>query len=348
MTLDTAKEAVHFILDNLEKKNKKFGNTKNKAKITFFGGEPTLMWNEIIVPLTNYIKKNNYPITLSMTTNGTLLNEKRIKFLKDNNFNLLLSIDGNEKTQNYNRPCQNGEDSFEKVSKNIPILLKYFPNITFRGTIYADTVEETFNNYMYAIGQGFKNIFLMPDGRHNNWTENKIESLKQELDKIYIFMNKCFDNNIEPINFSTINKSFQNLIDFANGEKKLEISRSFFRCGLGITSGAIGYDGSIYGCQEQPSKDLSNIFYIGNLKKGIDVSLHSKLLLEYNKKNVATCYDLSLCKKCSLRQICLGWTCPSTSWDLYNDFHVDNPIACIWREKIFANSMVLFSNLQNN
>jgi uncharacterized protein len=97
MTLDTAKQAVYFILNNLEKKNKKF-NTNDKASITYFGGEPTLMWDEIIVPLTKWIKDNNFPIDLSMTTNGILLNEERIKFLKDNHFNLLLSMDGAEKT----------------------------------------------------------------------------------------------------------------------------------------------------------------------------------------------------------------------------------------------------------
>jgi len=33
-----------------------------------------------------------------MTTNGTLLNEERINFLKENKFSLLLSIDGAEET----------------------------------------------------------------------------------------------------------------------------------------------------------------------------------------------------------------------------------------------------------
>lgn len=104
MTLDIAKQAVHFILDNLEKKNKKF-NKNDRASITFFGGEPTLMWDEIIVPLTNYIKENEFPINLGMTTNGTLLNKEKISFLKEHNFSILLSADGNEYTQNFNRPC---------------------------------------------------------------------------------------------------------------------------------------------------------------------------------------------------------------------------------------------------
>lgn len=104
MTYEIAEKAVYFILENLKKKNKKFG-TDEKAYITYFGGEPTLMWDEIIVPLTIWIRKNNFPINLSITTNGTLLNKERIDFLKNNNVPILLSIDGAEETQNYNRPC---------------------------------------------------------------------------------------------------------------------------------------------------------------------------------------------------------------------------------------------------
>ena len=96
MTLDVAKQAVHFILNNLEKKNKKF-NKNERASITYFGGEPMLMWDEIIVPLTNYIRENNYPINLSITTNGTLLNEEKIIYLKNKEIFPLLSIDGNKK-----------------------------------------------------------------------------------------------------------------------------------------------------------------------------------------------------------------------------------------------------------
>ena len=346
MTLNTAKQAVYFILNNLEKKNKKF-NKNEKAQITFFGGEPTLMWDEIIVPLTNWIKENNYPILLGMTTNGTLLNKERIIFLKDNNFDLLLSIDGNEKTQNYNRPCKINENSFDKVIKNIPILLEHFPYITFRGTIYHDTVQETFNNYMFAVEQGFKNIFLMPDARHP-WTNDEIALLNQELDKIFIYMNMCFDNEIEPIHFSTIHKMFNSLIDFSYDEKNINISRGIFRCGLGTSSGSIGYDGSIYGCQEQPSKDINNIFYIGHISNGITSDLHQNLIKEYNKKAIAKCVNKEQCDSCSLRKICLGWSCPSTSWDLYQNFHIDSDIACKWREKIFANSMILFTNLKDN
>ena len=81
MTYELAKFAVDFIMQNHAIKG--LAN-KEKCFLNYFGGEPTLMWDTILVPLTNYIRSNNLPINLAMTTNGTLLNEERIKFLKEN------------------------------------------------------------------------------------------------------------------------------------------------------------------------------------------------------------------------------------------------------------------------
>jgi hypothetical protein len=33
---------------------------------------------------------------------------------------------------------------------------------------------------------------------------------------------------------------------------------------------------------------------------------------------------------------------------LYQDFHADNVVACRWREKIYANNFILYSQFENN
>ena len=181
MTLDTAKAAVHFLLDNLKKKP-----NKDKASLSYFGGEPTLLWDEIIEPLTIYIRENNYPISLNITTNGVLLNENRIKFLKDNDVEILLSIDGDKETQDFNRPFHDdNKSSFDEVSKNILYILKYFPNTTFRATIYAPTAHLTYQNYWFAVQQGFKNIFFAPDVRHE-WNQEQKDALLEETKRFLV------------------------------------------------------------------------------------------------------------------------------------------------------------------
>ena len=346
MTLETAKAAVDYLLNNLHiKKEKGFIKKNAKSFINFFGGEPTLLWNEIIVPLTLYMEEK-YPneIELGITTNGTLLTEERIDFLYNHNIKPLLSIDGSKETQDINRPCQNGESSFDKIIEIIPYLLEKFPNTTFRSTIDQNTVSHTFENYIFASYTGFKNIFMIPNSREN-WTEENVLLLKEQLEKIYIYMGQCFSENKMPLLMKNITESFQQILNhdiniLQNKDNSLN-NRTCLRCGMGTTFGSIGYNGDIYGCQEQDSKDLKNIFYIGNIYNGINKTTHIKLLKKYNSNQQLLCINKKLCDNCDLRNICSTFTCPSTSWDLYNSFFLSSEILCKWRQFLFFNARVL-------
>lgn len=68
-----------------------------------------LMYDSLIVPFIHWIEDSGvakeYNFTFSITTNGTLLNEERIKFLWSHNIPILLSIDGAKETQDNQRPA---------------------------------------------------------------------------------------------------------------------------------------------------------------------------------------------------------------------------------------------------
>lgn len=94
--------------------------------ISFYGGEPLMNFDFIkktVEYLTSIqIKKR---IRFSMTTNATLMH-KYMDFLIQNRFNLLISIDGDEKGNVY-RHYHNGNPAFNKIIENIDLLLKKNP-----------------------------------------------------------------------------------------------------------------------------------------------------------------------------------------------------------------------------
>ena len=358
MTYQVAKDAVDWIYNNLQKKRELGYCEKNDmGSVNFFGGEPTLMWDQIIVPITKYIKKNyKDDIFLGITTNGTLLNEERIKFLKDNQINLLLSIDGGPDTQNQNRPCKDPKlKSFDLVSKNIPKILEYYPNVTFRATIDQSSVSTMFESYLYAEKLGFKQMFQIPNEREQ-WTEANTDILKEEIKKIYYYNLQYFLNNqVPPLSYELINRSFSYIkwIDtqrmmkntLYHGDKLCE------RCGLGVNYGSIAYDGTIYGCQEQDSRSTSDIFKLGNIYTGgIEAERHKRLTSLYSKQGTTFCEKPSLCEHCKMRLRCFDDCCPSVSYDMFNNFNTKTKINCIFYQTLIDNALVLMQILvpQNN
>lgn len=95
--------------------------------IGFYGGEPLLNF-PFIRDTVSYIKKlsplhNRF--TFSMTTNGLLL-EKYMDFLVHHNFNLLISLDGDELSTSY-RVYKNGRPAYKDIIKNITQLKTRYP-----------------------------------------------------------------------------------------------------------------------------------------------------------------------------------------------------------------------------
>ena len=65
MSYQVAKDATDLLVECYD--------GKEKQSLNFFGGEPLLMWDSIVEPLIHYVKDNNFPISLGITTNGILL-----------------------------------------------------------------------------------------------------------------------------------------------------------------------------------------------------------------------------------------------------------------------------------
>lgn len=334
MPLDIAIKAVDWIMENKKWKDER-GISGTTPSVNFFGGEPTLLWDEIIVPVTKYIRStyNKDKIYVGMTTNGTLLNKERISFIKDNELNVLLSIDGPKEVQDYNRPTKNGGSSFDLLEDNILPLLNDHPYITFRSTIYQPTVDQTYKVYHFAEKAGFKNIFMCPNSR-DPWDREQLFTLNREINKIILDRILHYMGGVEPINSTQIDKAFLHIFEhdmsnYISNYTPIGQERKPTRCGLGSTSASVAYDGKIYACQEQDSRSMNDLFYIGDIDNGIDPVKHEKILSMYATDKLITCAEKpNLCKDCKARLSCIDFTCPSTSWDLYKDFFKRPEVDC--------------------
>ena len=124
-----------------------FANAATDAPHNFSfigGGEPTLTW-QLFKWAVTYINahKNEKRVKISLTTNGTLLTESKVKFLKENGVAVGLSFDILPVIQDTQRPFyQSINSSFEIVDAGIALLTQYSIPLAFRSTITKKYVTE--------------------------------------------------------------------------------------------------------------------------------------------------------------------------------------------------------------
>ena len=324
MSYQTALDAVHFLIKNAEASGE-------EPSINFFGGEPLIKWDEIIVPLTNYIRQEyKKPFSLGMTTNGVLLDDKKLAFMKENNIGILFSIDGAKATQDFNRPFHNGRGSFDKLEKTIEKVLAFDPNATFRATIDHRTVQHTYENMRFAISKGYTNMFFVPNV-FAEWSQEQKEQLKEEVKKFgNWYIEEARKGNF--IDFSPfVEKIYEiNKINMAHENNEHRLINNFpgeGKCGLGATRFAsIGTDGTLYGCQEMTSNsDKDQTFVIGDIYNGTDDQKRLALANKFNKKAV----EGTNCESCLLNSICDGG-CVANNYMVTGDVNKMPEMLCYW------------------
>mgnify|MGYP001158980580 FL=1 len=305
MPWEVARDSMDFLAKNA-------ALSKRRPEICFFGGEPLLRWDDIIVPAVEYINKAHPKagFTYQITTNGTLLTEDKIDFIKKNNINVMVSIDGCASTQNYNRPFHNGNGSHEVVEKHIKALLAAGFTPTFRATIIPATCGNAFSDYLYAIRLGYKTMFALADS-FSEWdakSEKMLEIAYKNIAQHFIAHWKRYRKN--PIRLSLLERSMKQYLqdteNISRGRATKRVPTSACsKCGLGQSAGAaISPTGDIYGCQEMTSNEgEESIFYIGNIYDGTKDELRDRLRREYDNNPITGDMD---CNECEAMTVCNG------------------------------------------
>lgn len=194
MTYETAKESIDDAI-------KTFGTSE--IKISFFGGEPLLNY-DLIKQVVLYCEANNYNTIFSISTNALNLNAENIRFFKDKNFTVQISIDGPQDIQKIQRPHRSSNDSYKNFEENIKLILSNIDknNIVARST-YTPKNLCLVNNVEYFLNLGFKNIHFEPNisrGVSELNLSNYLNDLEKEIeDLVKIFFNKIETNEINEL-----------------------------------------------------------------------------------------------------------------------------------------------------
>lgn len=333
MTYQIAKDAADYVARNAKLRGE-------VPCINFFGGEPLLKWKEIIVPLTDYIRETyGNAFELSMTTNGVLLDEPKLIYMRKNKIGFMVSIDGAQATQDKNRPCSGGGSSFEIIEPRIPMYLLYNPNMTFRATVDHDNAGDYLENHIFAYEKGYTNMFSIVNV-FSQWSEDEKATLSKQIRLVADFYLEKLKSG-KPFGIQPFEGMFRK-IDLAEDAKRMETFRTagegllaYGRCGLGASRFAsVGTDGRLYSCQEMCDNDDQGLpFVIGDIYTGTDPKKRMDIINKFDTKKVKSTEDMD-CGTCPFYLICDG-ACAINNYFSSGDLNIMPSILCFYYQCLY-------------
>lgn len=316
-------ENIKSIIDYEIKQN------NENSLINFYGGEP-LLRKDLIYKTIDYIKSKNTrtKFNFGFATNGILLDDEFLKYMKKNNFILIAySLDGNEEVQNRNRITVDGKGTFDIVEKNAKKTLKKFKNVVAMVTVTKNTLQNLSDSVEYLIELGFRIINLQFDYTAN-WLDEDLEKIENEYRKISEIYYKSIIKK-KQINILIFDKKIRTYIDNTYVCNK--------ECNFGIDNLYVSTDGNLYPCVQFVGNPK---FVIGNCKDGVDSNKRDILIKNAYKEN-------KTCKQCAIRNRC-NHTCCCKNYVTMNDINKVSPIICE-TEKVFVKiSDEIAEKLYNN
>lgn len=314
MTAETGKRAMDYLVEHS-------GHRRN-LEVDFFGGEP-LMNFEVVKEVVEYAreleKKHNKIFRFTVTTNGILLDEKKLEYINENMSNIVLSIDGRKEVNDRMRYRADGSGSYDKI---VPIFQKVAEsrnqdNYYVRGTFTRENLDFS-KDVLHLADLGFKQISIEPVvcGEETDY------SLREEdLPKIFNEYESLVKEYVKRIKEGNGFNFFHFMIDLEEGPC---IIKRLSGCGCGCEYLAVAPNGDVYPCHQFVG---SEEYKMGSLYDSS--GLNKELRSTFEKCNVYTKPD---CDSCFAKFFCSGG-CIANACLINGDMNKPHKLSCEMMKK---------------
>lgn len=227
---------------------KTFAFAGGPVTLAFQGGEPTLAGLDFfraVVSLTAELNTKKVPVSFVLQTNGMVLDAQWARFLKENDFLVGISLDGNQAVHDCCRVTPDGNGTFETVMNSIGLLKRYHVNFNILTVVTGLTAKNIGKLYRFFRDQGlpYQQYIpcLDPLGESRGGADYSLTPQKYER-----FLKNLFDNWYRDVKagVEVHNRYFENLV----GMLLLYPPESCGMSGHCTLQNVVEADGSVYPC----------------------------------------------------------------------------------------------------
>lgn len=269
-----------------------------RINIGFFGGEPLLKFR-LMKKTVAYARRKaelaGKQASFIVNTNGSLLSERRITYLKDNDITVKVSLDGPASVHNAQRPLKNGRGTYDLLRPKLEKLLAALPESDGHATLLPGVDPATVRKSLLDVG--FKQISILPAspsvlaGAEISGDSGRDESalykdMEAESDAI---IDGIKNRNIEFVKRTLPAGQFFHPLRFL-----LYHLKTYYPCGAGLGYVAVSVNGDVYLCQR----------FVGMKKYKIG-SIHESSL-DRSHTLESPVVSNKTCSRCFARYYCAG------------------------------------------
>jgi len=179
----------------------KLKNKSRELHISFYGGEPLVkiqLIKQIVETAYQLNSGKELELGFAMTTNATLIHQ-HIHFLVEHNFQLLISLDGDEEGQSYRTFAKDNKNSFRQVIENIDMIQRDFPayfaeHVDFNAVLHNRNSVKSIYEFVYNRYHKIPKISQLNRGEKNSTQKDLFERMfvnKRKSEEEYL--NKASD-----------------------------------------------------------------------------------------------------------------------------------------------------------
>jgi uncharacterized protein len=292
MDRKTARRAIDWLIER--------SGPGRRLGITFFGGEPLLNF-EVIREAVSYAgergKETGKEFRFTISTNGSLLDEEVISFVREHRINLNVGFDGLKEVQDRQRPFRDGHGSYDETRPRIERLLAAVPRAAGRATLMGG--EDPFRAEEALREIGFRRVAIevaSPSlfGRENN---------RRGRDELFDRLRRKEETEAQALLDAIRARETRKIKQLRRGsytvvarslESFISHTRRYYFCGAGRAYAAVSASGGVYLCHRFVGTEgyrLGNIFGGG---------------LERDRYQRSPLRSMEACSRCFARYVCAG------------------------------------------
>jgi radical SAM protein with 4Fe4S-binding SPASM domain len=306
----------------------------------FSGGEPFIkfpLMRDLVDYIRGHPKRGKRPVYFTVQTNGTLLNDERVRWLRDNQVQVGVSLDGKPDSQNTSRPQVNGGESFSRLIGGIDLLQRY--KIPFGALVVLNrsNVGSVHDLVDFLLDNGIGAFKLNPVAflgtARENWDGFGLGP--QEVLSYFITLIDLVAKKGHPL----IEANVRTMLDFiVSKQRKTRCMRT--HCGAGDTFQAISAAGDIYPCgrsTQTPAFKLGNVMEPGfsSLSEPARANPYTSQIRERRPA------QLEGCVVCEYRQFCQAG-CSAQAFERYGTVRHRTP-ECEFYKTLYPHLMRMLS-----